>query len=785
MNVARKPFVLLVVVMACCQSPSGRAAEAADERLAAAIRTAQSRQDGDSAEALNFLAEQVVAAAADPAKRADMENRIVQGLAGAQTRAGRDFFCRQLVMIGSDAAVPELAKLLTVPESSHVARYVLARIPGAAADAALLEALGKAEDKLKVGIVNSLGARGCREAVERIAALVSSSNEELAASSLAALGRIDSEAAVAAVAKARGGGPAKLKVAATDAYLDCAARMLKQGKNEPALAIYRQLFAVGEPSMCRVAALNGLIAAQKDQAIALVIAALGDNDPQVRRVAVPALRNVPGESATRAIVAELSRQGEEVQAQLLGVLADRGDPAALPAVVKAADAAPPTVRAAALNSLAVLGNASVVPLLAQRAAEAPEPVEQQAARNSLNLLRADGTNAAIAKQLSAEDSGVRAEAAKSLAARSAGDQVAALLSAAADKEPAVAAEVFKAIRVIATAEHVPALVRLLTSTPDAGVRGEAENAVVAAAATTEAGKNAAEPVLAALNGAGSAEVRASLLRVLGRIAHASALPDLYRSAQDADAGVKDAAVRALAEWPTGEPAAVLLGIASDASASQVHRVLALRGYVVMITKQPDATDDQILDSYAKAMQLAGRNEDKQLVLSKLGLFRHRRALEMARRWGADPALKQSADAAAQSIEKLLAAPARVTASHSPDKANHAIDKDPNTRWDTGGAQQGGEWFRIELDEDCLIKGLVLDASGSGGDYPRGYEIYVSPSSLGDGQLVLKGQGDGAVTRIVFAQPVRGRAIKIIQTGRAEGLFWSIHELTVDSQPAGK
>ena len=138
---------------------------------------------------------------------------------------------------------------------------------------------------------------------------------------------------------------------------------------------------------------------------------------------------------------------------------------------------------------------------------------------------------------------------------------------------------------IAKAEHVPALVKLLTSTKDGGVRGEAENAVVAAAATTEAGKNPAEPVLAAVPGAGSPEVRASLLRVLGRIAHASALPVLYQSAQDADAGVKDAAIRALAEWPTGEPAAVLFGIASDASASQVHRVLALRGYVVMITKQ--------------------------------------------------------------------------------------------------------------------------------------------------------------------------------------------------------
>jgi HEAT repeat protein len=666
-----------------------------------------------------------------------------------------------------------------------VARYALARIPGAAADAALLEALGKADDKLKVGIVNSLGARNCREAVERIAALVSSPNEELAAASLAALGRIDSEAAVAAVVKARGGVPAKLKPAATDAYLDCAARMLKQGKIEPALAIYRQLFAAGEPSMCRVAALNGLIAAQKDQAIALVIGALGDNDPQVRRVAVPSLRNVPGAGATQAIVAELSRQGEEVQAQLLGVLADRGDPAALPAVVQAADAAPTAVRVAALNSLAVLGNAAVVPLLAQRAAEAGDPAEQQAARNSLNLLRAEGTNAAIAKQLSAGKPAVRAEAAKSLAARSAADQAAALLSAAEDKEPAVAGEVFKAIRVIAKAEHVPALVKLLTSTKDAGVRGEVENAVVAAAATTETGKNPAEPLLAALPGAGSADVRASLLRVLGRIAHASALPVLVQSARDTDAGVKDAAIRALADWPTGEPAAVLFGIASDAGASPVHRVLALRGYVVMIPKQADATDDQILDNYAKAMQLAGRNEDKQLVLSKLGLIRHRRALEMARQWGADPALKQSAEAAAQNIEKLLSAPARVTASHSPEKANNAIDKDPNTRWDTGGVQQGGEWFRIELDEDCLIKGLVLDASGSGGDYPRGYEIYVAPSSLGDGQLVLKGRGDGAVTKIVFPQPVRGRAIKIVQTGRAEGLFWSIHELTVDSQPAGK
>ncbi len=542
MNCARQALVLLIVVTAVGQPAPGRAAEAADERIAAAIHTAQNWKDTDSADAMNFLADEVVKAAADPAARAGMEQRMIDGLAGAQTRGGRSFFCRQLVMIGTEAAVPALAKLLTDPESSHVARYALARIPGAKADAALLEALGKADDKLKIGMVNSLGDRGCREAVDKIARAASAvANEELAVATLAALGRIDSEAAIRRSRKLAAACPPKLKPAAYDAYLECAARMLKQGKAEAALAIYRQLYAPEEPTLCRVAALNGLVAAQKDQSISLVIAALGDKDAEVRRVAVPALRNVPGANATQAIVAELSRQGEGVHAQLLGVLADRGDPAALSAVVKATEAAPPAVRVAALDALAALGDASVVPLLAQRAAEAQEASEQQAARNSLNLLRADGTNAAIAKQLAADKPGVRAEAAKALAARSAVDQVGSLLGAAEDKEPAVAAEVFKAIRVIAKAEHVPALVKLLVSATDGGVRGEAENAVVAAAATTEAGKNPAEPVLAALPGARSPEVRASLLRVLGRIAHASALPVLYQSAQDADAGVKDAA----------------------------------------------------------------------------------------------------------------------------------------------------------------------------------------------------------------------------------------------------
>ena len=83
-----------------------------------------------------------------------------------------------------------------------------------------------------------------------------------------------------------------------------------------------------------------------------------------------------------------------------------------------------------------------------------------------------------------------------------------------------------------------------------------------------------------------------------------------------------------------------------------------------------------------------------------------------------------------------------------------------------------------IPDTTSVAGLVLDTRGSNGDYPRGYEVYVSPNMVGRGKLAAKGEGEGPVTEIIFSPPATARTITIVQTGRTEGLFWSIHELTV-------
>ena len=130
----------------------------------------------------------------------------------------------------------------------------------------------------------------------------------------------------------------------------------------------------------------------------------------------------------------------------------------------------------------------------------------------------------------------------------------------------------------------------------------------------------------------------------------------------------------------------------------------------------------------------------------------------------------------------MKAPAKVTASPNPEGAPRAVDGNPGTRWETGAAQAGGEWFMIELPVEQVVTKITLDAKGSAGDYPRGYEVYISRDGKAWGQPVAKGEGKGPVTEIAL-KPGFGRFVKIVQTGKAEGLFWSIHELKLETKPA--
>ena len=598
---------------------------------------------GQSRAALTLLTDFIRLAYDSPQSLKQIERRLLEFLRTDATLAGKQFICRKLSIIGTEEAVSTLAAMLTKTATSDMARYALERIPGSAVDKALRNALGKTSGKVKVGIINSLGERGDREAVRQLSKLLSDADKEIARAAISALGRIGGKKAAKVLGKAKSEVEAQLHLPWADAYLMCADGFLTEGDMKSAMKIYKQMYVTGEPAPIRIAALRGRVSSAKEEAVGIIVDILKGDEPDIQAAAIGLVSEIPETQEIGAVAAELSNLPAAGQVQLLSALADRGDPAILPVVVSATKRTEDSVRIAALSALAVLGDASTVDLLAQAAA-VTKGAERQTARESLYRLRSAKVDQTILASIPQADPEVKVELIRSVGRRNVYAAVGALLKTAQDPDSNVRLESIKVLRDIAGTKDVSALVDLLIRVKGEAELREAERTVAAVAHKIPQENRRAEAVLAVLPSVKEITARCSLLSVLGKIGDDSALPTLRAALNDKDVKVREAAIRGLSNWPTAEPRADLLKVAQT-SDNEIHRVLALRGFVRLIGLDRGCPADEMIKMYQEAMGLAPDVSGKNMVLSGLANVKSFAALQMAAGYLEDEALQREAGAA--------------------------------------------------------------------------------------------------------------------------------------------
>lgn len=218
---------------------------------------------GQSRLVLTEVSEAVKKAHGNKAELAKVEKALLGVLDSDATRAGKQFVCRELSIIGTEQSVPTLAKMLAGEETSDMARYALERIPGSAVDEALRGSLRKAKGNARIGIINSLGQRRDKGAVRNLKRILGRPNQEAATAAAAALGRIADSQAAEALAETKNKAEGKLLLVVLDAYLKCADQFVADGNKIKAMAIYKELQKEGMPKPIRTAALTGMINAAK------------------------------------------------------------------------------------------------------------------------------------------------------------------------------------------------------------------------------------------------------------------------------------------------------------------------------------------------------------------------------------------------------------------------------------------------------------------------------------------------------------------------------------------
>lgn len=406
------------------------------------------------------------------------------------------------------------------------------------------------------------------------------------------------------------------------------------------------LFLLTAFGLCAAGASGG-----GENPIDIVLEILKSDDQEMHAAAIAMAKDMEGAEVTAALAKELPGLPAASQVQLLAVLGDRGDAAALGAVVAAVKAADASVREAALKAVGQLGDSSSVMLLAETAA-AGKGGEQKAARESLYRLRGEGIDETILNGIGKAEAKTKVELITSLGQRNVYAGVETLLKTAKDAERNVRIESLKVLGTLGKPKDMAALVDLLINVKSPSDRTEAEKAVAVVAHKIGKKDEQAAAVLAKLPSAKDLATRCSLLSVLGRIGDSSGLAVLRKALGSKETNEQSAAIRALSMWPTSEPTVDLLAVA-EGSKNQLHKTLALRGFVRLLGLESDRAASETIGMYKQAMALAPNATEKRRVLSGLSSVASVDALKMVLEYSNDEELLRESEVAAIRIAELI------------------------------------------------------------------------------------------------------------------------------------
>lgn len=761
---------------------------------------------GDDTKA-RFALEGMVMAVMQDAKsprRLMLATGLVEAIGKATAPEVKAYLIRQLAMVGEDEAVPVLAPLLAEQRFCEPATQALLHIGSPAAAAALAQALPAAQGGDRVTIIRALGQLRQVDAAQAVLPAAKDENQQVRLAAWYALANCGVAAADEALVAGTQADDLFIRSRAQRARLLLAGRLAEAGQQEAGEAIARQLLATPVTPATRqtvCAALTTLVDMVGDAAIPALVQAAQSPDWQVRGAALRLVAENPAaRQACTALVAPTATP--DFRAATIVMLGNTRDAAGKAAVLAGLNDPELAVRQAAAQASVGFGGEGMAALIAYTQACA-SPEDAAAAKGALLQVREADLAAQVGTALAQATPLGKRVLLEVLAARNAADQSPAALAELRSEDREVVKAALATLETIARDRDEAAVIEFFAAASGSAQTG-ARNVLVALCRRNEA---AVGPILAA-QGQATGKPRADYLGVLAKVGGAPALAAVQADLASPDADLRNAAVRALTEWKDAAAAPALLAVIEEPE-SEVHRVLALRGYVRLAT---DA-GNQAVPMLKRAAELAKTADDKKLVLGGLGSVRSEEALQVVTPYLDDAEVREEAAAAAVKIacprdknDKGLVSGAvakvlnHVVAvsqnadtvakanAHLPslpvavDGVNIALGKPVTTsckqqgdkapwkavdgklgRDDAWFGAQWPSWYQIDLKKPVAITGVRVVFYYDG----RRYYQYTVDASV-DGQawttLADNSKNDKPATEAglwhVFAQPVQARYVRL-------------------------
>lgn len=590
-----------------------------DQQIQAALAELDTYDYGKERGFLLVIDAQIRQSAGKEKQRQKLANALTErAVNGSLAYGARDLALRRLAEIGKGAQVEKLEALLTDKDEriSEMARQTISEIPGERSNKALMKALTTSSGKLREGIINSLGQRQVKGAVKELTKIARQDNGVDARAAMLALGKI---------ASAESGRALLNDIRPQDAVretwfiaMNDAAIGLTKNHQKLARRLFDRVVQMAGDSPARLAAFKGR-ALLEEHPEAIALKALDEEDPGLAQVATELLVRGSDPSITPQLVSRLESAAPDKKVAVLEILGARGDKSVLDAVSQLAQrptADNPGLQVAALLALENLANQSSVPMLVKVAADGNGDVAKAAETTLIGipLPEVDSELFRLISEAATPDEKV--VAIETAVGRKSDGAMEKLAQAAAVENDKVASAAFKAIAQIGSEKEFAPTLTTLVQVKNGKVLREGARTVAALAKKFNDPSKAADQVATAFAASDNNDVKTALLGILAKLGGDKALQTIRQELASSDEKMRDAAIRALADFPGASAMDDLLKIAAE-SQSDVHRVLAVRGVARLLAEPSVKPSAEVIATATRALELATAPAEKKAVIGAL------------------------------------------------------------------------------------------------------------------------------------------------------------------------
>ena len=645
--------IALTLPLAYAEEPTTMTVDQAFEQL-------PSYQYGQDVKPLLTIEQETFRVMNDQSSREKMAARLGTVIASDKASLpAKQFACLLLRQAATEKEVPLLGKLLADEALRQDAYLALYQIPGEASTNVLRDAFAQAiskrnDDRWIISLLGFVMSRKDTPSRELLIKLVQADSKENAPSAevrhaaIRALGKIadsKTEAILFDMAKAE---PLPTSNDMADGLLYIIQAKSKAGDIEPARSMLTFLAQPQQKSRIRRAAFTYELSNAGDEFFATLKSWLSSDETIKRNVALASLSRCSHEEVVQ-LLAQLDTFSQPIQIAIVENGSRRHDPEVKQALQQWTNSDNPQQLLLAMQ-LGLLDDEAVQERINKILAMlSGDKVSATAAEKTLLGLPRDTLTPILLKAFN-EEKYDQAAIMRLFAKLRLYEAIDPLLIEAAKPDANDYQPALDTLAQIADPDKhdLPRLLALLAKVPQGKQSDAVQRTILLVCSKVSDTQDRSALVLPYLPSDKNEDFQAKLLTLLGRLGGEKGLAVIETAMASPDATMKDAAVRAICNWPDASVADRLISIV-ETTDNAMHRRWALRAYVRVITLKSDRQPAETLAMLQKAMTFATHDTDRCLILERAGNVRTMETV----RWIA-PYLKNqtTSESAAESILDL-------------------------------------------------------------------------------------------------------------------------------------